>query len=527
MQRSENSLSKPHGFDQTSSVEEGNSPTDIFSNINSFPSFSGLKEFVPQSLEFSRGINHVSEEKESFGEIPTNNYHATSEAPFSSFPGSSLFKTETTANFTFSKDLSSQKRFDIPTLFACDACGQEFLSEQALVYHANKCAFGPAMVRSSLHAGQQVSPRPNSMLGSHVSDPAYTCYECRAPFLSLQEFLYHVEYSGHQARPPVKRDIGYEHNIAMTDYAPPRVLKTTGPAHQNIAGPTYYGNSNRSRDFPSHSFGPTNYPMEPAHMGPRGGAMHPMQPSGARYTGPLPMYGGSQGPIRPTLPPMAVGPPVGIYPQTRALTGPSGYGLDPMQAGRQGPARGPFVERSGIIHFSGISKKDCLTGGCGWCLLDEQYRVLTQGSCYVVQNFPSQIRLEFEALLNGLKTAMSNGLSRVIIAGTSAIVVSFIAGGSGIINFLSLFKSVQGEIIDLTAGVGSALRSFRECRAELVSEADNAHCARLAEKALHAFQKKKKKEINRIVFTDYGTKKAGAKESDGLLNIHDSFDDDF
>jgi len=173
---------------------------------------------------------------------------------------------------------------------------------------------------------------------------------------------------------------------------------------------------------------------------------------------------------------------------------------------------GPFHDRFATVYFAGMTKKDCLTGGCGWCILDEHNNQVTQGSCYLAQHFPSQIRLEFEALLNVLKTATTNGFSRILIAGTSAIVISHVIGSPTFSNFLKVFKSIDAEIVDLTTSLTMALRGFREVRTELITEAENAHSLKQAEKALLAYLKKRKKEINRIVFTDYGVRKAGVKD---------------
>ena len=76
-----------------------------------------------------------------------------------------------------------------------------------------------------------------------------------------------------------------------------------------------------------------------------------------------------------------------------------------------------------FLYFAGVVHKNSLIGGCGWCLVRNGL-VLSYGAAPVQQAFPSEIRMEFEGLLNALQAALKRGVKYVIIKGTSPIIVS-------------------------------------------------------------------------------------------------------
>lgn len=558
MLESETSITKSIIENSYDSINKNtNTSNDIFSNLKGLSSLVNSREFVPKSQFLSRdqSLTHNSNLNDNNNKFTNgdqkDNPIYSSESPYYNpyaFAGVECRQSEVSTPLASSRQ--NQVDVSLPWL-VCQSCGQEFVSEQVFRNHTSMCSFEHSNSLPDVTSSQYSTSNDGNSRRLNDDRPLYTCLECRSTFLSPQEYQHHIEYSGHRSNAGVSSSYTQDYSRESDDYSEDKYTRslsshgrepTAGPS-RNISGPTYYSemDSNRptQRDIPRpmqsfSSSSPYDYPP-PQHYPPSRSRVM----GGPEMERPHPSVSGNISNPNQRYP--AIHPDRSGYPHAQpkmsfsfgnqaAHNGPMinpnlvnnpnhWYGFDPN--------RGSLLDRFITVYFAGISKKDSLTGGCGWSLMDEHYRVVTQGSCYVVQNFPSQLRLEFEALLNGLKAAITNGFTHVLVAGTSAIVLSYIRGGVGISNFLQTFKSVQTEIIDLTGSIRVALRVFREVRVESISESENIHCIKQAEKALHAFQKKKKKEINRLVFTDYGTKKVGGKgEDDDVKPQSKIYDDD-
>ena len=61
----------------------------------------------------------------------------------------------------------------------------------------------------------------------------------------------------------------------------------------------------------------------------------------------------------------------------------------------------------------------------------------------VIQDFPSTIRLEYEALLNGLQAVFSKKIKNIIIRSCSPMVVSHLLYGHRYPLFISIYKNLS------------------------------------------------------------------------------------
>lgn len=170
--------------------------------------------------------------------------------------------------------------------------------------------------------------------------------------------------------------------------------------------------------------------------------------------------------------------------------------------------------RKGILYF-GVKINNrvsySLVGGCGWQLRDEYNRVITEGFCFVELPYFSKNRLEHECLLLGLNAAIVKDITLVTIACNSPSVLHNVSAKPGAAtnsSFSMCSVSLRSEVKDLLPLVMHSLSVFQGFQTFLITPDQNNYCNEiLAEKALQAYQKKRSKEINRLIFTDYGLKK--------------------
>lgn len=74
---------------------------------------------------------------------------------------------------------------------------------------------------------------------------------------------------------------------------------------------------------------------------------------------------------------------------------------------------------------------------------DNYNNVILNGSVAVIQDFPSTIRLEYEALLNGLQAVFSKKIKNIIIRSCSPMVVSHLLYGHRYPLFISVYKNLS------------------------------------------------------------------------------------
>lgn len=139
------------------------------------------------------------------------------------------------------------------------------------------------------------------------------------------------------------------------------------------------------------------------------------------------------------------------------------------------------------LFFAGASHQYSLIGGCGWWVANEN-SVICYGSAPVQQGFPSPLRLEYEALLNGLHAALKRSVKRINIKGCSDYILTNVAKdyvSEGISAIDEYFHVTNYMIKDLHSAIIKALKSFHSVTFEQISSVINTDAQRLAEKAMN------------------------------------------
>jgi ribonuclease HI len=142
------------------------------------------------------------------------------------------------------------------------------------------------------------------------------------------------------------------------------------------------------------------------------------------------------------------------------------------------------------LFFGSVVKPDSLVGGCAWWMNDEQQNVIANGSLPVIQTFPSLIRLEYEALLNGLKAAFQKNLRNIVIKGSSQFVINHLLTGV----FNPFFTSMYSTIKDLYVAIQRLLPEFNY-EVELISPRRNYFSHKLAENIIIDYHRKRDMRI--------------------------------
>lgn len=139
-----------------------------------------------------------------------------------------------------------------------------------------------------------------------------------------------------------------------------------------------------------------------------------------------------------------------------------------------------------FLFFAGASCRYSLTGGCGWVVMGEK-GVLCYGSAPVQQDFPSPIRLEYEALLNCLHAALKRGVKSVVIKGCSDLILAKIARAYFDEQPCSMdgyFNTMNRLVSDIHAAILRVLKSFQRVLFLQISTTMNAEAQKLADKAM-------------------------------------------
>jgi ribonuclease HI len=135
----------------------------------------------------------------------------------------------------------------------------------------------------------------------------------------------------------------------------------------------------------------------------------------------------------------------------------------------------------GSMFFSGFMSKSSLTGGCGWWVVDEDV-VIAYGAAPVIQAFPSLIRLEYEALLNGMQAAIRKGLRHIVVKSANNLILTRLSGG---MDHSPLFTTIDRDIRDIYAAILRSLNQFLTVDFELIPAEEAYYSQKLAEKAIH------------------------------------------
>lgn len=150
----------------------------------------------------------------------------------------------------------------------------------------------------------------------------------------------------------------------------------------------------------------------------------------------------------------------------------------------------------GILYFGASVRPHSLIGGASWWIASESNKIVTYGSIYVHQTFPSLIRLEYEALLNGLRAVCLNNFGRVTITGSSRFVLTHLSQ-----RFETKFpfmRSVHVQVDDVVEALKKVLFKLQHFEAELISKDANNYANTLAEKAIVKYEKRKFAVISKL-----------------------------
>jgi ribonuclease HI len=142
------------------------------------------------------------------------------------------------------------------------------------------------------------------------------------------------------------------------------------------------------------------------------------------------------------------------------------------------------------LNFGSVFKQDSLIGGCAWWISQERKSIVCNGSLPVIQTFPSLIRLEYEALLNGLKDAFQRNFRNIIIRGSSQFVIYHLQSGT----ISPVFQTVYVLIKDLYAAIKRLLPEFTY-ELQLVSKKKNYFSHKLAENIIIDYHNKRDMKI--------------------------------
>ncbi len=165
------------------------------------------------------------------------------------------------------------------------------------------------------------------------------------------------------------------------------------------------------------------------------------------------------------------------------------------------------------LYFSGSIQLGSLIGGCGWWIVQKDL-VCAYGAAPVLQTFPSLVRLEYEALLNGLQSAIRKRIRRLSIKGSSDLILTQLYSG---FESLVMFQTVNYAVKDIHSAILRALKQFDFFEFELIDPAKSFYSKKLAEKAVIDYQYNFEQNIAKKV-------KESVVEIDGIEEISSSND---
>jgi len=145
--------------------------------------------------------------------------------------------------------------------------------------------------------------------------------------------------------------------------------------------------------------------------------------------------------------------------------------------------------RSGVLYFSAFVQIDNEIGGCAWRVVDDhEVQLIVEGSEPVVQDHCSLMRMQLEALLNGLKAAFTKKLRRLVIKSDSTMIVNQLLRDSS----SNIFQSADSHCIrDLTSAILKLLPQFHYIESHLISCEENTSVQERASEAIYEYYNKK------------------------------------
>ena len=157
------------------------------------------------------------------------------------------------------------------------------------------------------------------------------------------------------------------------------------------------------------------------------------------------------------------------------------------------PMHGAIDPSVYVVSFGAIVKPDSLIGGCGWWISNELKTVVVHGSAPVQQAFPSQVRLEYEALLNGLKAAHLKHMKFLLIRSCSDMVLSMLRNEK-----FHMFQSIYSLVSDLDQAVQKLLPQFAHIELEWIHPDNNFYSQKLAKDSIANFYRRKESHFSKF-----------------------------
>lgn len=164
----------------------------------------------------------------------------------------------------------------------------------------------------------------------------------------------------------------------------------------------------------------------------------------------------------------------------------------------QAPSQG----KCGTLFFSAYLPTDSLVGGCAWAVHDDSNALVVNGSVTVSLTYSSILRLEYEALLNGLKAAFTKKIRRLTIKGNSQMILEHLMNGD---HTFPYFQSIYHTVKDLSAAIVKLLPQFHSVTSELMSVEENYLVHNLAIQAIQDLADKKYEKLVARSATDSHT----------------------
>lgn len=151
---------------------------------------------------------------------------------------------------------------------------------------------------------------------------------------------------------------------------------------------------------------------------------------------------------------------------------------------------GSSAGSTATLFFAGLARRDSVVGGYAWWLFDEDSKaIITEGNNAVTQTVPSPLRLEYEALLYGLKAAHTHGIRHVTIKSDSTVAIAQYSIDADTQS--PYLQTVCRAVSDLHEGIQGLLNQFSSYQTELLAPEKNCYCLALADKAMQEFSRRR------------------------------------
>lgn len=304
------------------------------------------------------------------------------------------------------------------------------------------------------------------------------CRDCGDHFNQYDEFLRHISRSGHvnqnkkkERQPATFHSLSEEH---LRPSVPSLQLQQPLPVRGSTGNSISPMISPRSIQTPSPAlFKPIQSQQMSAHSGSLYGSSTPISFPGAMSgdCSPAPFYDSSQQ---------------------------QHLGGRPRHLHQLPRPQAHMAPTVGSLYFAGEVKPESAVAGAAWMILDAHDGLIVQGSIPVTppqpQITPSQIRAEYEALYQGLVTALQHRISILVVKGTSELIHAHFFNGPKFPLFAALCRSVE----DLASRISQLILLFQKVSYEHMPSGHAGFTQKIAGDAIHLFESRRAEMISPI-----------------------------